>query len=315
MVTTPVQKHDITSTNIAIATHSRNGQLALARKVFDEMPQRTVVSRNTIVSAYSKRGKHKEALNLLSSMHFTNIKLNETSFCSGLSVCARLPSFYAGNQLHCLVLKCGFESYHLVGSGLLYFYANCCEIGLARRVFDVLHQESQLLWSLMLVSYVRCNMLDDALNLFDKMPVRDIVAWTVIISGFSKTDGGLEKALEFFCLMRRKGEVGPSEFTLDCVIRVCGRLTALLEGMTAHGLVIKYGFEFEHSVSDALVEFYCACKAVDKAESVFDSVVHKDPSTYNLMIKTYSLVNRFADSVELFIKMPQKVLTSFNTMI
>ncbi|XP_076932722.1 pentatricopeptide repeat-containing protein At2g22070-like [Bidens hawaiensis] len=316
MVTNPVQTHDdLTSTNVAITSHSRNGQLALARKVFDEMPQRTVVSWNTIISAYSRRGRYKEALNLLSSMHFTNIKLNETTLCSGLSACARLPSFYAGKQLHCLLLKCGFQNYHLVGSGLLYFYANCCEIELARRVFDVLHQENQLLWSLMLASYVRCNMLDDALKVFDKMPVRDVAAWTAIISGFSKTDGGLEKALEFFCVMRRKGEVGPSEFTLDCVIRVCGRLTASLEGMTVHGLVIKYGFEFEHSVSDALVEFYCACKAVDEAESVFDSIDNKDPSTYNLMIKTYSLVNRFEDSIELLIKMPHKVLTSFNTMI
>ncbi|KAF5772269.1 putative tetratricopeptide-like helical domain superfamily [Helianthus annuus] len=346
IVTNCLVKHDITSTNMAIATHSKNGQLNTARKVFDEMPQRTVVSWNTMISTYSKWGRYGEALNILSSMHFNNVKLNETTFCSGLSACARLPSFYAGKQLHGLVLRCGLESFQLVGSALLYFYAKCCEIEEARRVFDVLHEGNALLWSLMLVCYVRCNLLDDALDVFDKMPVRDIVAWTALISGFSKTDGGLEKALEFFCLMRRRGEAEANEFTLDCVIRVCGRLDALREGMTVHGLVIKCGFEFEHWISGALIEFYCACKAIDdgkkvyrglsnpgisssnslieglvemgrieEAESVFNTLVEKDPSTYNLMIKAYSLVNRFEDSVELFFKMPRKVLASFNTMI
>lgn len=63
-----------------------------------------------------------------------------------------------------------------------------------------------------------------------------------MISGFSKTNGGFGKALELFCVMRRKGESKPSEFTLDCVIRNCGRLDALLEGMTVHVRVIRYGF-------------------------------------------------------------------------
>ncbi|KAI3731357.1 hypothetical protein L1987_62545 [Smallanthus sonchifolius] len=317
LVTNYLGKYDVASTNMAIATHSRNGQLDLARKVFDEMPQRTVVSWNTMMSTYSKWGRYEEALNVLSSMHFNNVKLNETTLCSGLSACARarLTSTYAGRQLHGLVLRCGFEKYQLVGSGILYFYANCYEIEEARRVFDVLREGNGLLWSLMLVCYVRCNLLDDALDVFDKMPARDIVAWTALISGFSKSDGGLEKALEFFCLMRRRGEVEPNEFTLDCVIRVCGSLAALREGMSVHGLVIKYGFDFEHSISGALIEFYCACKAIDEAELVFNSLVKKDPCTYNLMIKGYSLVNRYEDSVELFFKMPQKVLASFNTMI
>ncbi|KAK1415208.1 hypothetical protein QVD17_30981 [Tagetes erecta] len=305
---------DVTSTNMAITTHSRNGQLFLARKVFDEMPLRTVVSWNIMISAYSKRGRYMEALNVLSSMHFSRVKLNETTFCSGLSACARSPSYYAGKQLHGLVLTSGLENFELVGSGLLYFYARCDEIHEARRVFDVLHLGNKLIWSLMLVCYVHCNLLDDALKVFDKMPARDTVAWTALISGFSKSDGGLEKALEFFRLMRRS-EAEPNEFTFDCVIRACGRLTALVEGRSVHGLVVKYGFEFEQSITSALMELYCACKAIVEAESVFNSLIKKDSSTYNMLIKAYSLVNRYEDSVELFVKMPHKVLASFNTMI
>ncbi|KAK9063160.1 hypothetical protein SSX86_017030 [Deinandra increscens subsp. villosa] len=182
LVTNRLGIHDVTSANMTITNHSRKGQLVIARKVFDEMPQRTVVSWNTMISTYSKWGRYEEALDVLSSMHFNNVKLNEATFCSGLSACARacLPSSYAGRQLHGLVLRCGLENSQFVGSALLYFYANCDEIQEARRVFDVLHEGNGLLWSLMLVCYVRCNLLDDALDVFDKMPARDIVAWTAI---------------------------------------------------------------------------------------------------------------------------------------
>ncbi|KAL8217867.1 hypothetical protein R6Q57_021240 [Mikania cordata] len=347
LVTNSPGNYDITSTNMAITDHSRTGQLAIARKLFDEMPQRTVVSWNTMISSYTKWERYPEALNLLSSMHSNGVKLNEATFCSGLRACARLPSCYAGRQLHGLVYRCGFEDFQFVGSALLYFYACCYEIQEARRVFDDRSLERDgLLWSLMLVCYVRCDLLDDALDVFDKMPARDVVAWTAVISGFSKTDAGLEKALGFFCLMRRRGETEPNEFTFDCVIRSCGRLAALLRGMAVHGLVIKYGYEFEHSVSGALIEFYCGCKVIDdgkrayygisnpgisdsnsliegliemgkieEAELVFNSIVIKDSSTYNIMIKGYSLVNRYEDSIEFFLKMPQKTLASFNTMI
>lgn len=346
MVTNCIGKCEITTTNVAITSHSRNGQLDIARKLFDEMPLRTVVSWNTMISAYSKWGRYVEALNVLSLMHFNNVKLNDATFCSGLSACARLPSLYTGKQLHGLVLRWGLENFQLVGSALLFLYANCFEIQEARRVFDVLHERNELLWSLMLSSYVHCNLLEDALEVFNRMPARDIIAWTALVSGFSKTDGGFDKALELFCLMRRRGEAEPNEFTLDCVIRACSRLASLHEGMTVHGLVIKYGFEFEHSICGALIEFYCACKEygngtrayhglpnpslsdtnsliegligmrkIEEAELIFNGLVEKDSTTYNLMIKAYSLVGRFQDSIKLFLIMPRKVLASLNTMI
>ncbi|XP_071732617.1 pentatricopeptide repeat-containing protein At2g22070-like [Rutidosis leptorrhynchoides] len=339
-------KYDITSTNMAITSHSRNGKLDIARKVFDEMPQRTVVSWNTMISAYTKWGMYDEALNILSSMHSDSVKLNDATLCSGLSACARLHLFHSCKQLHGLVLKCGFESYKRVGSVLLYFYANCFAIQEARKVFDILHKENDLVWSMMVVCYVHCNMLDDAMKVFKKVPARDTVAWTALISGFSKIDGGFKKALELFCLMRRTGETKPNEFTFDCVIRACGRLARLQEGITIHALAIKYGYEFEHSITSTLIEFYCACGEIDaakrayvgvlnpsvsdsnslieglletgrveEAEMVFNGLVTKDPTTYNLMIKAYSLVGRFYDSIKLFNKMTKKVIASINTMI
>ncbi|KAL5811374.1 hypothetical protein ACOSQ4_027942 [Xanthoceras sorbifolium] len=337
---------DIISTNIAITEHSRKGQLHVARNLFDQMPQRTVVSWNTMISGYSKWGKFNESLSLASTMHRSNVKLNETTISTVLSVCAQLQSLIAGKQIQGLVLKSGYESFELVGSSLLYFYANCFKIEEAKQVFEELREENGLLWSVMLVGYVQCNLMSDALDLFMKMPRRDVIVWTKLISGYVKSEDGCDKALELFRWMIENAEVMPDEFTFDAVVRACGRLGVLCEGRLVHGMLIKCGYEFDHLIGGALIEFYCSCERINEAKRVYDRVANPglDASnslisglilmrriedaelvfnrltetnsvSYNLMIKGYAVEGRVEDSKRLFEKMPHRTIISSNTMI
>ena len=299
-----------------------------------------------MISSYSKHGKCSEALFLVHSMHRSHTKFTESTFSSVLSVCARLRRLQDGKLIHCLVLKSGLESFELVGSALLYFYASCFEIGEARRVFDLLVGRNEVLWSLMLVGYVNCKLMDDAMSLFAKMPRRDVIVWTTLISGLSKNGGSRGKAMELFRLMMRSGEATPNEFTFDCVVRDCGRLRILSQGRTVHGLLMRCGLEYNPSIGGALVEFYCECEAIDDAwrlckgvvnpslnalnslidglmlmgriedaELVFKGMTEMNPVSYNLMIKGYAANCRIDDSKRLFEKMPCKTIFSSNTMI
>ncbi|KAM3319857.1 pentatricopeptide repeat-containing protein [Capsicum chacoense] len=336
---------NVVTTNIAITKLAKNGSLEHARKLFDGMPERSVVSWNTMISGYSEWEKFSEALTLVSLMHSSCIKLNESTFCSVLSVCARSQTLNLGKQVHGLVLKSGYQSFHLVGSALLYLYSTCHEIEDARVVFDVLHCENELLWSLMLVGYVKCDLLTDALEIFKKMPAHDIVAWTTLISGYSKVEGGCQKALELFRSMREDDKVVPNEFALDCVLRVCGRLRSLHSGRALHGLIVKFGFEWDHSVSGALIDFYCNCEVLDDAMLVYSALVNpsindsnlligglilagrmeearylfngltKRDHVYSLMIKGYAVSGQVEESKRLFLEMSERNLTSINTMI
>lgn len=339
------RQDDVVLTNVSISQHCRNGLLDVARDMFDEMRRRTVVSWNTMISGYSKWGRYNEALSLVSLMQRSNVRLNETTFLTIIGVCGRSGSVDEGKEVHCLVLKSGMESFELVGSALLFFYANCCQIEDAKRVFDALRGGNELLWSVMLVGYVQCNLLSDALDVFVKMPKRDVVAWTTLISGYAKSEDGCERALELFKLLRNN-EVVPNEFTLDCVIRACGRLDVISEGKSVHGLVIKYGFEFESAISGALIEFYCGCEAIDcakrvyagmgspsvnasnslmaglismeriqEANMVFDRLKEKGPVSCNLMIKGYAMSGQVEESKRLFDRMTHKTIISSNTMI
>ncbi|KAJ8752818.1 hypothetical protein K2173_008553 [Erythroxylum novogranatense] len=335
----------VVSTNIAIREHACQGELYIARYLFDRMPQRTVVSWNTMISGYAHWGKFEESLSLFTMMHGSGTRLSGATFSTVLSICARALSFCSGKLIHCLVLKSGCESFERVGGALLYFYAKCWQIHYARRVFEELRGGNDVLYYLMIVGYVQCGLLADAYDLFVKMPTRDVMAWTALISGYAKSDNSCEMALDLFRCMRGSGEAVPNEFTLDSVIRVCSRLGALSKGFNIHGIVVKCGYEFDLSICGALIELYCSCQAVDDAKMVYDRItgpcsntsnsmisglilmgriedaecvfqrMKKNAVSYNLMVKGYAINGQFEDSKKLFEKMPHKTIISSNTMI
>ncbi|XP_008791433.3 pentatricopeptide repeat-containing protein At2g13600-like [Phoenix dactylifera] len=329
-----------------LSRYINKGDLNSARQLFDAMPQRTVVSWNAMISGFAKWGRTEEALTTASAVHRSGMKLNETTFSSLLSACARSGSLHLGKQTHCLVFKSGSEDFELVGSALLNFYTSCFDIHAACQLFDLLHGRNPSLWSLMLVSFVRCNLLSDAMDLFDRMPFRDVVSWTALISGYSRSDGECGKALELFLRMKASGEVVPNEFTCDSVLRACAQLGSLDYGKMIHGCLTKFGFELDRSIRGALIDFYCSCDAandakrifeqldspclstsnaliasltsmgkIGDAELVFNQMVERNSVSYNLMIKGYALHGRIVDSKSLFEKMPCKNTVSLNAMM
>ncbi|XP_042057457.1 putative pentatricopeptide repeat-containing protein At3g25970 [Salvia splendens] len=305
----------VVHTNKAITLSCQNRDLDHARQLFDEMPQRTVVSWNTMITGYYKWNLTTNALGLISLMHHSDVKLNETTFSVSLSVCGRALSLTNGKQLHGLVLKSGYERCKLVGSGLMYLYANSRRISDARKLFDELHEENDLLWSLMLVGYVECDSMAEAEAIFHQMPWRGVVEWTTFISGHVRSEAGCGKALEAFKMMIDGGEADPNEFTLDCVVRGCGKMCDLMNGRVIHGLVVKLGFEDECSICSALVFLYCSCEYVDDAMDVWRYMSCKSVRDSNELIKAYARCGRVEDSKRLFMETPLEILSSTNTMI
>lgn len=56
----------------------------------------------------------------------------------------------------------------------------------------------------LIVLYLKCGSLDDARKVFDDMPERNVVSWTAMISGYTKS-GLCSEALHLFVQMLRAG--------------------------------------------------------------------------------------------------------------
>jgi pentatricopeptide repeat protein len=79
---------DVRIRNALIDMYSKCGRIELARKVFDEMPKRVVISWTAMINAYANHGQPKEALNLFCLMTNEGIKPNSITFIAVLAACS-----------------------------------------------------------------------------------------------------------------------------------------------------------------------------------------------------------------------------------
>nr|XP_043631680.1 pentatricopeptide repeat-containing protein At4g25270, chloroplastic [Erigeron canadensis] len=82
--------------NSLIFVYSNHGRLDKARQVFDQMPERDLVSWNTIISVHNK---HPNALEYFKCMLSANISPDAITFVSVLTACAHLRLVKDGERL------------------------------------------------------------------------------------------------------------------------------------------------------------------------------------------------------------------------
>ena len=97
--------------------------------------------------------------------------------------------------------------------------------------------------------YVKCESLYDATTVFNRLPIRDVIAWTALLAGYAQQGFG-EKALHLFDAMQQYG-VNPTPITLVLILRAC---SSVAEGGKIHSLIIESGLELEEFAGSSLVE-------------------------------------------------------------
>ena len=126
-----------------------------ARKVFDKMPERDVVSWNAVIAGYAQNGHGEEALYLLRKMQIADVKLDEFTFSVVFKACDSLAAMEQSNQIHALVIKSGYESNVFVSTTLIEMFVNHGSMECAIVVFDVLPNRDVILWSVIIAGYVQ----------------------------------------------------------------------------------------------------------------------------------------------------------------
>ena len=87
--------------------------------------------------------------------------------------------------VHGQVFKVGVELGVFVGTSLVDFYSGFGDLEIAHQVFDEMPVKDAIAWAVILSGYVnRCGDMGRAQELFDTMPVKDLVAWNTMINGY-----------------------------------------------------------------------------------------------------------------------------------
>ncbi|XP_072970323.1 pentatricopeptide repeat-containing protein At3g13880-like [Typha angustifolia] len=137
----------------------------------------------------------------------------------------------------------------------------------------------------LLSMYLKCGNLVHALKLFDRMPVRDVVTWNSLMSGYSQI-GCCEKALDVF-RYARSSEVSLDRFSYAGALGVCGKAGDLKNGRVIHGLAVVCGLAQRAFLINSLIDMYSKCGMIDEVRMVFDRANELDEVSWNLLLSAY----------------------------
>ncbi|KAL2500735.1 Pentatricopeptide repeat-containing protein [Forsythia ovata] len=137
-----------------------------------------------------------------------------------------------------------------------------------------------------------------ARELFDRIPIRDVVSWNAMISGYAQI-GQFDEALSLFQEMR-KAKATPDVSTLLSVLSVCAHLGALEIGNLVRSWIENHGHDSNLRIVNALIDMYAKCGDLNMAWTLFESLQEKDIVSWNVMIGGYTHMSSYKKALEVF---------------
>lgn len=205
-------------------------------KIFNEMPEKNVVSWTSLLSGYSRNGLVDQAIETFFRMQAEGIKPNPLTFATVLGALADDGAVKKGIQVHCMVIKNGFEATTFVSNSLINMYS-------------------------------KSGMVRDARAVFDSMENRDAVSWNGMTAGF--VSNGLDmEALQVFYQMRLAG-VKLTQMIFGTILKLCATLKELGFARQLHSRVVKDGFDSDLTTRTALMVVYSKSSEMDDALRLF----------------------------------------------
>ncbi|XP_051132004.1 pentatricopeptide repeat-containing protein At4g35130, chloroplastic [Andrographis paniculata] len=154
-----------------------------------------------------------------------------------------------------------------------------------------------------LLSYLKSDCLENALQLFDEMTKPNTFVWNVMIRALVDSEL-FEKAIEYYYRMQNE-DIKPDHFTFPFVIKACTGMFSLKEGQKVHSAVIKFGLDSDVYISNALIVMYAKAGRVEDSEKVFKHMSVRDAVSWNSMIFGYVSVGDGWNSLFYFRKMQE----------
>ena len=273
---------DVYIGNSLIHLYAECGKMDYARKVFDGMLERNVVSWTSLICGYARRDCPEEAVSLFFQMVEMGIIPNSVTMVCAISACAKLKDLELGEKVSAYVGEAGVKRNTLMVNALV----------------DM---------------YMKCGAIESAKRLFDECVDRNLVLCNTIMSNFVR-QGVMREALAVFGEMLQQGP-RPDRVTMLSAISACAQLGDLLFGKQCHSYVLRNGLEGWDNISNAMIDMYMKCAKQEMARRVFDCMSKKTVVSWNSLIAGLIRNCNVESAWEIFNEMPDSDLVSWNTMV
>ncbi|XP_010943720.3 pentatricopeptide repeat-containing protein At2g27610 [Elaeis guineensis] len=267
---------NLVASNHLMSTYVSCDRIEDARRLFDQMPEKNVVSWTILISGYSKSGPKEAAVSSFRSMVSSGFSPNDFTYVSVLSACASIGAARSGKEIHGRIYRLeGGVLSSFVSNSLVNLYAKCGMIHLSRSLFDGIIQPNMVSWGSILSGYCQCGQNEEALRIFAR-------AW--------------------------KEGVGINEFMVASVLSACSSLGVLAVGKQVHCYVIKSGIPSDQFVEAAVVDMYVKCNELDLAYQAFSELDEPGLASWAALIGGYAQQGHGERAICLFRKLQSSCL-------
>ncbi|KAM7265839.1 hypothetical protein ACFE04_003522 [Oxalis oulophora] len=243
---------DMILNNHVLNMYGKCGSLNDARKVFDNMPQRNLVSWTSVIAGCSRNGEENDAVELYVEMLLSGLLPDQFTLGSVVKACSGIGDVSLGRQLHGHMVKSEFGC-HLIPQNAI------------------------------IAMYIKFDLIDDAWDVFSRIVDKDLISWGSMIAGFSQLGHELE-ALNLFKEMLSQGVYLPNEFVFGSLLKACSNLLQLEYGRQMHGICIKFGLGKDTFAGCSLSDMYARCGFLDSARSAFYQIEKPDLASWNAIL-------------------------------
>lgn len=252
-LSTSAVEPDVFVCSCLVDMYAKCGSLQDARRVFDSLAIKNVVTWTVMISAYAERGLGQEALALFDTMQHESIVLADTvTYVCLLKACGSVGSLHQGRQLHAQIQDRGLEHDVVIGSCLVDMYA-------------------------------KCGRLVDARSVFDNLPTRNVITWNSMLGGYAD-DGLGREALSLYAIMQQDRTVVADSVTFLCLLKACTTVGALKQGRRLHHQIRERGLDADAVIGSGLIDMYAKCGSLLDAQRVFDRIPAKTVATWNALL-------------------------------
>ncbi|KAJ8761209.1 hypothetical protein K2173_001265 [Erythroxylum novogranatense] len=251
LLTTGLFTSSLSCTTSLINMYAKCHQISLALAVFNHCSHihRNVFCYNAVISGLVSNGLVYDGVEIFRDMRVVGVYPDKFTFpCLIKGFCKVMEV----KKIHGLVFKLGLELDLYVGSALI-------------------------------ASYLKFELINEANEVFDDMPVRDVGLWNAMVNGYALA-GRLNEAMEVVRRMSKEG-VLMSRYTVTGVLSVFADIRDFDNGTSVHSFVMKMGFASSAAVCNALIDMYGKCNSNDKALQIFEKMDEKDILSWNSIMR------------------------------
>ncbi|XP_047309000.1 pentatricopeptide repeat-containing protein At2g33760-like [Impatiens glandulifera] len=262
--------HNLIVINKLLYLYAYSRSLKDAHALFDVMKERDAVTWSVMIGGFAKVRDYFNCFKTFRDYIRSGLVPDNYTLPSVIRACRDDKCIRFGKLIHQISFKFGLESDEFIAAALVDMYANC-------------------------------DVIDDARQLFDKMPKRDLTTWTVMVSAFAKS-GNPSESLVLFDSMIDEGFV-LDKIAMVTVVNACAKTGAMNKARLVHDYLLWRNFSIDVILGSAIIDMFAKCGNVDYARVIFNGMNRKNVVTFSTMIAAYGYHGRGKEALDLFMLM------------